>query len=537
MAKKKRATDKPPPENPAAAAGGQPGEKGDKAKEKLAWRSGMELITLIAGALLVAFVIKATAFDVYLIPSGSMETVLHGRPDGGDRIFCSKLNYHFRNPERWEVAVFLFPFETALANDPEHVSVQYEGQNFVKRVVGLPGETLAISRGDIWTRPNDNPRAGFQRQVKPDAVQRRLWLKVYAEDFSDISREELETFWKILGDEVSVLPGGTLRLAPGMEAVRLDYRPMVPVGGRDRQMIELPGVPDRYVLRQPVQFKCAAVREDGTVCDHVFVKTFETQNMLARCPRCGTLLDESAAAFYHRRTGLPTPKFSRYGVSPQFAVQGEKSLRDADYHFVPDLRVVTDAVLAGEKSSLGITLREDNRFVQAIFHGNGVVEVQVNGEPSRPEQRTVAGLRPGKSHRFEFYVVDGVARVFADDSKQALLDLPVWDDKKAQPLNIPRASGVSLSAAGGDVDIADVAIDRDIFYYSGKEREKPAERFAMMSAQGEVFVGKEAFFPMGDHCPSSYDARSWGPVPLSLLRGPAIAVWWPPDRVGLIGSR
>ena len=111
-----------------------------------AWRPGADFV-MIGGAVLVALLIKAYVFDVYLIPSGSMETALHGRPDGGDRIFCSKFNYRFRPPERWEVAVFTFPYESARRSDPYNVSEQYKDQNFVKRIVGLPGETLAISRG------------------------------------------------------------------------------------------------------------------------------------------------------------------------------------------------------------------------------------------------------------------------------------------------------------------------------------------------------------------------------------------------------
>ncbi len=53
----------------------------------------------------------------------------------GDRVLVQKFIYDFRRPRRWEVAVFNYPGEPSVA--------------YVKRVVGLPGETIQIERGDI----------------------------------------------------------------------------------------------------------------------------------------------------------------------------------------------------------------------------------------------------------------------------------------------------------------------------------------------------------------------------------------------------
>lgn len=54
----------------------------------------------------------------------------------GDRVLVQKFLYDFRAPERWEVAVFHFP------GDPS--------QAYVKRVVGLPGESIRLAGGDVW---------------------------------------------------------------------------------------------------------------------------------------------------------------------------------------------------------------------------------------------------------------------------------------------------------------------------------------------------------------------------------------------------
>ena len=55
---------------------------------------------------------------------------------GGDRVLVEKFLYEFRRPRRWEVAVFRFPGEPS--------------QAYVKRVVGLPGESIRIDHGDVF---------------------------------------------------------------------------------------------------------------------------------------------------------------------------------------------------------------------------------------------------------------------------------------------------------------------------------------------------------------------------------------------------
>ncbi len=55
---------------------------------------------------------------------------------GGDRVLVQKFLYEFRPPKRWEVAVFHYP------GDPS--------QAYVKRIVGLPGESIQIKDGDVY---------------------------------------------------------------------------------------------------------------------------------------------------------------------------------------------------------------------------------------------------------------------------------------------------------------------------------------------------------------------------------------------------
>ncbi len=57
----------------------------------------------------------------------------------GDRILVNKYLYTFSDPQRWDVVVFKFPGDAKV--------------NYIKRLVGLPGESLRIYQGDIFVRP------------------------------------------------------------------------------------------------------------------------------------------------------------------------------------------------------------------------------------------------------------------------------------------------------------------------------------------------------------------------------------------------
>ncbi len=56
----------------------------------------------------------------------------------GDRILVSKFDYVFNKPKRWDVLVFKFPIQAHM--------------NYIKRLIGLPGESLLIQDGDIYAR-------------------------------------------------------------------------------------------------------------------------------------------------------------------------------------------------------------------------------------------------------------------------------------------------------------------------------------------------------------------------------------------------
>jgi signal peptidase I len=112
------------------------------------WRIAIDWIVTIAGAIGIVLAIKAWVVNPYRIPSSSMEPTLHcARPTQGcearlsDRVLANRFIYHFRSPDRGEIVVFNTPKEAQ--------QMCGASGTFVKRLIGLPGDTVTERTGGI----------------------------------------------------------------------------------------------------------------------------------------------------------------------------------------------------------------------------------------------------------------------------------------------------------------------------------------------------------------------------------------------------
>ena len=94
--------------------------------EVLSW------VKTIVFALVLAFLINTFVIVNAEVPTGSMENTIMP----GDRLIAFRLSYTFGEPERGDIAVFKYP------DDPEVL--------YVKRVIGLPGETVEVIDGKVY---------------------------------------------------------------------------------------------------------------------------------------------------------------------------------------------------------------------------------------------------------------------------------------------------------------------------------------------------------------------------------------------------
>jgi len=114
------------------------------------WRTIIDWIVTIVGAIAIVVAIKAWVVNPYRIPSSSMEPTLHcARAGGGgclarfsDRVLANRFIYHFRDPHRGEIIVFHVP---KIAEEKCGA-----GGVFVKRIIGLPGEVWQERQGFVY---------------------------------------------------------------------------------------------------------------------------------------------------------------------------------------------------------------------------------------------------------------------------------------------------------------------------------------------------------------------------------------------------
>ncbi len=98
----------------------------------------LELGGVVVVAIVVAFLLRTFVIATYSIPSGSMEPTLQI----GDRIVVDKLSYHFHGVDQGNIVVFTTPPNEDCAGPPV--------ADLVKRVVGLPGQTISVSGGNVY---------------------------------------------------------------------------------------------------------------------------------------------------------------------------------------------------------------------------------------------------------------------------------------------------------------------------------------------------------------------------------------------------
>ena len=95
-------------------------------KELAGWLVYIVIVVIIAWGF-VTFVAQRTQ-----VSGSSMETTL----SDGDQLIVDKISYQFREPERFEIIVFPYQYEA--------------GTYYIKRIIGLPGETVQVSGGAVY---------------------------------------------------------------------------------------------------------------------------------------------------------------------------------------------------------------------------------------------------------------------------------------------------------------------------------------------------------------------------------------------------
>jgi len=170
-----------------------------------------EIVSVIIQALLLAMVIRTLLFQPFSIPSGSMRPTLLE----GDYLFVTKWSYGFSHyslpfspdifsgriwgsePKRGDVVVFKFPPNPSL--------------DYIKRVVGLPGDRIQMKDGQLFINGQGVPRVKTGQIDNPDITEKDYPIDVYRETLPNgVSYDTLDLNPNSIGDNTNefVVPPG-----------------------------------------------------------------------------------------------------------------------------------------------------------------------------------------------------------------------------------------------------------------------------------------------------------------------------------------
>jgi signal peptidase I len=493
----------------------------------------------------------------------------------GDRVLVLKPLYHIRDPIRGEVVVFKFP---------EKPQEKWTAQNYIKRVMGFGGETVAIYRGDLFvTRGLAYPADAVDDRGQPLYPRPKDPLDLWKPEFMYSRPNPLATdlFEASLAAGFKGLEGVFEVVRKGEDQVLADLRL---VWDNDRQPTDLgkAGVPPRWYPEagpqpnapaawngddkfQPKVFRHPAGGWDWLRYRHLAMpwKTTPPNDLDPTPPTDPTVLANQAP--------IPVDNFLAYnaGRSIDTGPGGVRRLEvrhqgGDDARWVGDLALQGKATLTpGAEVALELSKGVDrfratfaegkvtlSRFRTAVADGKITLVPVVLGEES------VAPTRPckvaaGKEHTLRFANIDCRLWVWVDgrrvdfgpegdyrpptpEDEAKFVDTEEVGGKEvprpapgAQPDGSTRVNDVLAPAgvgATGDVTVRSLVLHRDV-YYTRRGTEGRAEF---------LYVQPDHYLCLGDNSAQSSDSRTWGAVPGRLMLGKAVFVFWPAPRIGFI---
>lgn len=536
-------TSKPPAKSSAAAEKAGKSHPGGHVPSPAAIR---ETIEQIAIALILAFLFRTFEAEAFVIPTGSMATTLMGRhkdlvcpkcgcpyrlnaseevdsltgasrgtqiefgicpqcrwtaylgarnPAGeeydsytGDRILVDKFAYEWDDPQRWDVAVFKFPGEAKT--------------NYIKRVVGLPNETVRIHHGDLFVKGLGESEFKIARKLPEKLV--AMLRSVYDNDY--IAKELVDRGWPLRWQATESQSAGAWKSSDDHRDLRVD-------GTAESAWI-------RYYHFVPpsVQWQ---------------------QNMPLGAPRPQLITDFNAY-----NTGSPT-------------LEGSWALDNQGWHWVGDLAVECQVASSSQSGAVTLELvKGGRRFTCRIDLATGKAILGIYGlDEFKPSAGT--SFRGLGTHQVRFSNVDRQLTLWVD-GRVAQFDGPTTyadlGNNRPQPADL---SPVAIGSQKAALEVRHLKVLRDVYYIAahdnrmvdyqigfGQYLSGPEDLGALMSdsrrwdifdnmATSEFAMGPGQFFVLGDNSAHSKDGRLWGMehiehyVKRDLLTGRALYVYWP----------
>ncbi|MEW4490112.1 signal peptidase I [Thalassoglobus sp. JC818] len=404
----------------------------------------------------------------------------------GDQLLVDKLAFEFRDPRRWEVIVF-------------H-NQDVPDQPFVKRVVGLPNETLEIRDGDIWVNG----------EIIRKPIANQLAMRVPVHEYS---RETMTSDPDLLPRWVSA--DGSRNWTFHTHTINYSQSP------NSNQFEDIEWIKYQHSETQPVSTvhevplsdwpRGLSQHHDGSLkfergilsCDGIF-SAFERD-------RWKTRTDDQA--FHSALDAL----FEKSHLSPIIDRCEYNRQTRQQYYFPHDFMI-------------SATLKDLRGSGELLFElTDGVDEFQLCISPDT-HLITLSDLRNGTDYwaasidpeefaspmQIDFSLFD--QQVIVAVNKQPFGNPVLFEASENRP---PVTSPVRIGARGIDVEIASLNLYRDVYYTPRKDQSDP--KFEIPSRH---------FLVLGDNSPVSLDSRAWThpTIPREALIGKPLFVHLPTQQ-------
>jgi signal peptidase I len=567
--------------------------------------TGRALIFFVAVILFIRWFI----FVPFKIPSGSMEPTLVGHEDYGDRIWTNQLIYQSPafclgvlgcallligigwlaawprrrshsywavgaamivlsvavalkaanvaadEPRRWDVVVFVYNTEWAKSVAQRDTTEKPEKKNYIKRLVGLPGETVVISGGDLFLlenrtsslfpKPNSASAAGLSFSTadgkprilrKPPELQAALWFLV-----SDASMDwpsaptpaELESKpW--MADVVKdrrFLAFPWRVEAMGQTEVEESRRSLRITGSAElHYAAEITNVYVKTGRRPFIHNGCPAVKDFILGEDGVRYRAEQARGLadaiepyIARpadgvcCPNCQRIL------FPLVPNGMIVPDMKH--SKEQFFYGGRALVGDLKLELAVESRALS------ENATLTLEVGSDRNFARWSLPLSAAGKTLAAGNTPGAHEVEARPLASGR-HVFTLAYEDATVIATMNGTEIERRELEVLP---AGAQNITPFARVTVSEA--DIVIRNVRLYRDLYHTiqldGGGNVSDRAKTDVQLFREHDCLIAvipQDHYFVLGDNSPSSVDGRVWGFVPRDEMVGRASFIWWPPSR-------
>jgi signal peptidase I len=435
----------------------------------------------------------------------------------GDRVLVGKFFYDtplsgLDRPRRLDVVVFKFPGNSQEKHNgiiPDGPQKNHTAINFIKRLIGLPGETIAIYGGDLYVL--DKEKSPTYHETAP---LKDRWQK----EFMHENDEEAKKLFAQGSFSIIQKPPRIL-----LAMMRLVY-------DNDHQARDLKGM--EWQRWEP-RGEGWETLDDSRAFQHSGDKDgpngswLEYRHLLRDKGGKKTLITDFM--------GYNTYELGEW-TGTQWVIRAQPAISDGNW--VGDLilecevkveknegKFVLELVKSGERFRASWDLSSDDGRCTLTRQQGDKKEVTLESQPTK--------LRKG-TYRVRFANVDQRLTVWVDDS------LPFDDGVTYKPGETMGPTELDLKPTriglkGAAATVRKIKLFRDTYYTQppstvdvGIENLGDSRTWKNLSYPVRtLYVQPGHYLCMGDNSPSSSDGRSWGLVPQRLLLGRALMVYYP----------